>query len=281
MKKQDYFTLNKQTILNKIKEYDYVSTEQLKEILQAFKEESLVSTNLSFNAFLLKLIDEGITQNSVTIRGHIKIRYTFKKDFDIYNFCNALEKNSYFSMTTSLNIQGLSNYRSDYIFVSKERVARVEQDNIKLLQINIDNAFAKKPRRTTAYDKVENYMVIMLEANNTAAYEIIDYNGFKLSSVNRAFVEIISNIHYFQTSNKALELFSSIKNNLDIDKIYTILEKFDFIYPYFQLAGFYLENIGFSKNELIKYYKKKSELNFYTEKNRDTYLFDEHWNIYY
>jgi len=279
--KQDYFTSNKKDILKTIQAYDFLSQGQLKEILDQLKDKSLVSSSLSYNSFLLKLIDEGLSQKSITIRGHTKTRYTFSQDFNIYDFCNSLEKNSFFSMSTALNLQGLSNFRSDYIFVSKERSTRIEQGSITLNQENIDNAFSKKPRRTNAYDKIDNHIVVLLEANNTDGFGIVEYDGYKVSSINRVFVEMITNIHYFQSSQNLIQVFENIKNRLDIDKIYTIIEKFDFIYPYFQLAGFYLEQIGYSKDELSKYFAKKSELNFYTEKNKNHHEFDEYWKIYF
>ena len=193
----------------------------------------------------------------------------------------SLEKNSFFSISTALNLQGLSDFRSDYIFVSKERSTRIEQGSITLNQENIDNAFSKKPRRTNAYDKIDNHIVVLLEANNTDGFGIVEYDRYRVSSINRAFVEMITNIHYFQSSQNLIQVLENIKNRLDIDKIYTIIEKFDFIYPYFQLAGFYLEKIGFPKVELEKFYTKRSELNFYTQKNKNQYGFDGYWKIYY
>ena len=279
--KQDYFTLNKKEILKTIQACEFLSQEQLKEILQQLKDKSLVSSSLSFNSFLLKLIDEGLAQKSITIRGHIKTRYTFNADFNIYDFCNSLERNSFFSMSTALNLQGLSDFRSDYIFVSKERATRIEQGSVTLTQEDIDNAFSKKPRRTNAYDKINNHIIVLLETNNTDAFEIIEYDGYKVSSVNRAFVEMISNVQYLQSSEAIIEVFMKIKEKLNLDTIHTIIEKFDFIYPYFQLAGFYLEKIGFSEAELEKFYTKRSELNFYTQKNKNQYGFDEYWKIYY
>ena len=279
--KQDYFTFNKEDILKTIQAYEFLSQEQLKEILEQLKDKSLVSSSLSYNSFLLKLIDKGLIQKSITIRGHIKTRYTFSQDFNIYDFCNSLEKNSFFSMSTALNIQGLSDFREEYIFVSKERSTKIEQGNVTLTQENIDNAFSKKPRRTNAYDKIDNHVVVLLEANKTDTFEVIEYNGYRVSSVNRAFVEMITNVQYLQSSETIIEVFTKIKEKLNLDTIYTIIEKFDSIYPYFQLAGFYLEQIGLLKAELIKFYDKKSKLNFYTQKNKNHYEFDEYWKVYY
>lgn len=279
--KKDYFTLNKNQILTLFEHNEYFSIDEIKVILHSLKEQSLISNSLSLDSFLLKLIDEGLIQKSINIRGHLKTRYTFNKTFNVLDFCNSLSKNTFFSMTTALNIQGFTDFRNSYIFVSKERTKRVEQGSINLIQENIDNAFKKKPKRTTAHDKIENYNIILLEANNTNSFEIIKYNGYKISSINRSFVEIISNIHYFQSSSRVIEVFSKIKDSLNIDIIYDVIDNFKFIYPYFQLAGYYLERIGYSKDELLKFHSKKQNLKFYTEKNKDNYSFDSYWNIFY
>ncbi len=281
MKKKEFFASHLDEILQEIKKNDYLTQEKLFELLKELKEKSLVSKSLAFSHFLLKLIDEGLIQFSINIRGHLKVRYTMNKEFDVYKFCNSLEKNSYFLMTTSLNLQNLSTYKNDFIFISKERKIRNSFDRVTLNQENIDKAFSKKPRQTNAHDKLGDFRIIMLETNNTSSYEIINFKGFKISSINRAFVEIISNIHYFQTSSKVVELFKPIKNKLNLEVIYKVIEKFDFVYPYYQLAGFYLEKIGYEKKCLERFYLKKTDLKFYTEKNKDKYVFDEYWNIYY
>ena len=84
-------------------------------------------------------------------------------------------------MSTSLNIQGLSKYRNNFIFISKERTSRVEFDLKTLSQESIDNAFKKQARRTKALDQLNEYTIVLLETNYTNKYEIIDfdtaYNG--------------------------------------------------------------------------------------------------------
>ncbi len=121
----------------------------------------------------------------------------------------------------------------------------------------------------------------MLESNNTQGVGIINYNGYKVSSINRAFVEIISNIQYSKTPYDVIGEFRKLKDKLDINEIFKIIEKFDFIYPYYQLAGYYLEKIGFLKEELSRFFNNKTNLIFYTMKNKTNYDLDEYWGIKY
>lgn len=231
--------------------------------------------------FYSKLLEDGLISYTVTFRDIQKIRYTLNKEFNIYDFAYSLENKSFFPMFTSLNIQGLSNYRNNFVFISRERKERNNFISRSLTQDAIDKAFTRNPRRTKAYDVINGYNLVLLESNNTEGIGIINYNGYRVSSINRAFIEIISNIHYFISPNNVINEFKIIKNKLDIDEILKIIEKFDFVYPYYQLAGYYLEEIGFTKNELFKFYSKKSDLIFYTIKNKKKYEFNEYWNIKY
>ncbi|MCT7563043.1 hypothetical protein [Aliarcobacter butzleri] len=279
--REDYYTQNKKEILRIVKKKAFFSINDITSILDELKEENLVSNSLTQNDFYLKLLDDGLVAYTITIRDIEKIRYTLNKEFNIYDFVYSLEKNGFFSMFTSLNIQGLTNFRDNFIFISKERMKRVNFNSKDITQEAIDKAFTNKPRRTKAHDTIYNYNVVILESNNTQEIGIIKYKGYKISSINRAFVEIISNIQYSKTPDDVIYEFKNLKDKLDINEIFNIIEKFDFVYPYYQLAGYYLEKIGFLKEELSKFFNKKTDLIFYTIKNKEKYTLDEYWAIKY
>lgn len=279
--REDYYTQNKEQILYTLKKKGFFSINDITSILDELKEENLVSNSLTQNDFYLKLLDDGLVAHTITIRDIEKIRYTLNKEFNIYDFVYSLEKNGFFSMFTSLNIQGLTNFRDNFIFISKERMKRVNFNSKDITQEAIDKAFTNKPRRTKAHDTIYNYNIVILESNNTQEIGIIKYKGYKISSINRAFVEIISNIQYSKTPDDVIYEFKNLKDKLDINEIFNIIEKFDFVYPYYQLAGYYLEKIGFLKEELSKFFNKKTDLIFYTIKNKEKYTLDEYWAIKY
>ena len=279
--REDYYTKNKEQILYILNEKRFFSINDIANILDELKEKNLVSNSLSQNDFYLKLLYDGLRSHTITIRDVEKIRYTLNKEFNIYDFVYSLERNGFFSMFTSLNIQGFTNFRDNFIFISKERMQRVNFSSKNITQEAIDKAFSNKPRKTKAYNTIYNYNIVMLESNNTQGVGIINYNGYKVSSINRAFVEIISNIQYSKTPYDVIWEFRQLKDKLDINEIFKIIEKFDFIYPYYQLAGYYLEKIGFLKEELSRFFNNKTNLIFYTMKNKTNYDLDEYWGIKY
>jgi len=259
------------------------SDNDLKLILKVLKDEELVSKNLSSIAFFQKLKDEfALTTYSVQSDKIRKERYSIKK-IGIFNIVEAFEKNSFFSMSTSLNIQGLSDIKNNIIFYSKELSIKPGHDYIDydLTQEKIDNAYSKPYRKTKNIAKYKDKHLVYLTPKNTNQVGVILYDGYKVSSVNRVLIEMIVNVQYFKSFNDVIEIFIPLKKQLDPKKINKILKKMNFIYPYLQLLGYALEEIGFNRNELIDFNKNKSEFVFYTNKNSKVYDYSEYWNIRY
>lgn len=282
MGRKELFTINKNKIINYIKIYPfYYSKNDLQEVLYLLKEKKLVSESLYFDKFFNKLIDNNLQTYTLKIKDKYYTRYSLIDSFDEYKFAATISKKSFFSMTTSLNIQKLSDYRDDFIFISKELNKR-NLISTGLEQKNINNSFKNKNYRyTNNIGQLNNKNYILLSPKYSNNYEIIEFNGFKVSSINRVLVEMIINIQYFQSSENIIQIFRPIKDKLDLLKIFTLLNKLNYIYPYYQSLGFFLEKIGFSKKELKIFKNETSKFDFYTEKLKESYLYDDYWKIYY
>lgn len=278
--RKDYLSINQDEIISKAKEFKFHDIGSLRGLLKFLKESKLVSQTLSFDSFLRRLIDLGLHQQTLFINEKNLTKYTFQKDFDLYEFVLSLHKNSFLSMSSALNVQGLSTYRDEFIFASQELSLKQCVDS-SLLQENVDKAFRKEYRRTHSVGKLKNKTIILLSPKYTDQYQVIDYKGLRVSTINRALVEMIVNVQYFRNAQEIIDVFQTIKNRIDIDTVFDVVKQFDFIYPYYQSVGFYLEKIGFTKDELKKFKEMVSNIKFYTEKSKENYSYNEYWNMYY
>lgn len=280
--KRDLFTKNQDTILEELSQYKILSTEQLSSFLDKFKDNGLVTKNLYYSKFLLKLIDLGLQQHTVLIKGVSKTRYTFHERLDEYAFVDSFEKNGFFSMSTALNIQGYSSFNDNFIFYSNEQPSKEEYSSKEALsQESIDKAFSKEYRYTHKRVKYLDKSIVLLNPKHTNEIGVINFNGFKVSSINRAFVEMFVNLQYFKSFDTLLKVFEPLKNQLNQKQIFNIIKEFNFIYPYFQFFGFALEKLGFERDKLIEFSNEIQDLKFYTQKNLKKYTLDNYWNIYY
>lgn len=291
MGRKELFNANKTYILKQFKKKPfYFSNVDISRIKDELKKKSLIPENMSYDRFFNRLIDEGLNTFTLSIQGSYKTRYSFKKNLDHDLFASILSgKKTFLSMTTSLRFQGLTDYRNDVIFISREQSDKGYYDHENVLEQNaIDKAFRQgTPRYSNSIGELDGKNYVFLSPKYSDCYGVITMkNGVKVSSINRSFVEMIINIHYFKTYTTIINIFKPLKEKLDIKEIYEFIKLLNYIYPYFQCAGFYLEQIGFCKDELIEFKNCVSNLNFYTQKRKaeivgEDYLFNEYWKMYY
>jgi len=291
MGRRELFNTNKNYILKHFKKKPfYFSNVDISKIKDELKEKSLIPENMSYDRFLNKLKDEGLNTFTLSIQGSYKTRYSFKKNLDHDLFASILSgKKTFLSMTTALRLQGLTDYRNDVIFISREQSNKgyYKHENV-LKQAAIDKAFRQgTPRYSNSIGELDGKNYVFLSPKYSDCYGVITMkNGVKVSSINRSFVEMIINIQYFKTYTTIINIFKPLKEKLDIKEIYRFIEILNYTYPYFQCAGFYLEQIGFCKDELIEFKSSISNLNFYTQKKKpekvgEDYLLNKYWKMYY
>lgn len=278
--RQDYFTKNKAQIKSIAEQTDSYSLPDLRALLEKCKEKKLVSLSMKFGNFYDRLVEIGLLSFSILFNDGYLTRYSFHENIKDEKLLLSLKKSAFLSMSSSLNYQGLSSFRDDFVFISQEQSPKEHSHKIDLTQEAIDSAFEKDYRRTHKIGEYHNKHIVFLEPKNTRNFGVIDVNGISVSSVNRALVEMIVNVQYFKSSRDVINVFSKIKDHIDVDEVFEVLEKFDFIYPYYQSIGYVLEEIGFSKKELHKFKERVSKFDFYTDKKQKNYKKIPYWKMY-
>ena len=251
------------------------------DIYSYVQQKRYIAQSLNIHEFIGFLADKSLLYSfSISINGKIYTRYKQNNQFDIYPFVYSFEKNGFFTMSTALKLQGLADYKSSIIFYSHELTIKYNKKNT-LQQEDIDKAFMKGYRYTKKIASYLDYTIVVLEPKHTDRFEVIDIDGFQVSSINRALVEMIINIQYFKSYENLLEIFMPIKKHLNIEKIFLVLKTMNLIYPYFNSIGFFLEHLGFSKQKLQIFKQEMTKLKFYLEKKKESYQYDEYWQIYF
>ncbi len=272
---------NKDIISNMLHEKAIFHRNELNAVIFELKHKRLISQSISYHSTYEFFLQLGLFVHVVELNGKFVERYSMKKNIDIYQLANSIKANSFFSMSTALNLQKYTNFMDEFVFVSSEQSAKTSYEKYELSQESIDRAYRKEYRVTKKYGLFQDVHIVQLYPKNNNKFEVIDFNGFKISSINRAFVEMVVNVQYFRSSRVILQIFSDLTLELDVNRIFKAIESFNFIYPYYQLFGHLLERLGFIRASLKQFEQKISDLKFYTDKNQQDYLYDEYWKVYY
>jgi hypothetical protein len=75
--------------------------------------------------------------------------------------------------------------------------------------------------------------------------------------------------------------YESAKERLSINKLLATVKRLDFIYPYHQAIGFYLEKVGYTKSQLEPFKKLGIDMDFYLAHDMKSRDFATEWRVYH
>jgi hypothetical protein len=202
---------------------------------------------------------------------------------DRFNIAQTIKKEGYISYYSALQIHQLTLQNPKSVYISFDKYGINEKGDY-LLQEAVDNAFSKPQRQTSE--------IYLSEINDTRYYLIqkktdsVDVgisinNGLRYTDLERTLIDVAIRPAYSGGVFEVLEAFINAKKSVDLDKLMNYLNQLDYIYPYHQLIGFYLEKAGYNNDLIVPFYLRKKDLKFYLTYNISKRRLDEKWNIYY
>lgn len=197
-----------------------------------------------------------------------------------------LKNNTYLSHYSAMVIHGLTNQIPKTLYVSKEQSLKKSVRN-ELLQDTIDNAFSKPQRKPAEYYEYDEYRCILLKgkhANRAGVTRINSVFGQNLpvTNIERTLIDIVVRPDYSGGVTEILKAYERAAENVSVNKMKAIFSKLDFIYPYHQAIGFYLERSGKYKEAQIDLFSKmEKKIDFYLAYGMKEMEYDPKWRIYY
>lgn len=217
--------------------------------------------------------------------GSIKLIYS-KPDTSHLDIGLTIKKNGYLSNYTAMQIHQLTLQIPKSIYVSYNKIESKNfvSNNYELLQEDVDRAFSKPQRITSESYKSENdnfRFFFIQKAFKETNIGIVWNNGITYTDLERTLIDICVRPSYSGGVFEVLEAFEKAKDKVDIPKLYKYLIALDYIYPYHQLIGFYMDRSGFNEDQTNLFLKNRSNYIFYLTYNMSNKEYNEKWNIYY
>jgi predicted transcriptional regulator of viral defense system len=204
----------------------------------------------------------------------------------IFSIVLTLKPESYFTHYTAMYIHELTEQMPRSIFLNFEQQKHLDPGG-SLEQGNIDKAFSRPPRVTNTIANIDDYTVYLLNGKHTGRLGVIDYydsakNKLYVTNIERTLIDITVRPTYSGGVSEILKAYERAAGRVSINKLSAMLADLNYIYPYHQAIGFYLERAG-------AYKKAQIDLMDQIEKKHDFYLahqmkeveYSEKWKLYY
>lgn len=212
----------------------------------------------------------------------IFVRYVYG-EFSIYDIAVSLYNRSYLSHYSAMFLHGLTNQIPKTVYTTHEQSTKPYKKAV-LTQSGIDYAFSQPQRRAETRGMWEDYIILLLNGKNSNRTGVMTATKgtYSYTTLERTLIDIAVRPNYAGGAFSVLEAYrNALEQDLSIIKLVRTLNSLDYIYPYHQAIGFYLEKAGYRGKAIASLKDKPMEFDFYLDYQIEAKQYSSEWKIYY
>lgn len=260
---------------------------ELKEVLAKNREKWKIAISTDNDKFISFVTGKGLLEEIIFSHEKEDERKLYKKpSADLISTFPALRRSAYYTHYTAMHLHNLTLQipKTVYLNFEHSNPYSTRPNNAELLQESIDKAFAKPQRASANYYSHKGTKVYLLNGKYTGRLGVIADNEesakYYYTDLERTLIDITIRPAYSGGIYEVLEAYENAKERIDVDKLLKYVDALNYIYPYKQLIGFYLDRAGYGQYE-TEVFKKDMRFDFYTSYSIKRAEYDSEWRIYY
>ena len=252
-------------------------------------EQNRAFWRLSSRTGLRKFIEFLLEKSDLRIKEIIPVNHDISaiyryvwKEASPFEIALSLKKDAYLCHGTAVAIHGLNDQIPSRLYLNKEQSPKSGSGG--LTQAGIDRAFANQQRETRLVYRFDETEVAVVWGKNTGNLEVIEMNyggaNLRVTSVERTLIDIAVRPAYAGGPLQVLAAYRGAMEKVSVGVLIATLRKLEYIYPFHQAIGFYMERAGYPESK----YKRLKELglkfDFYLSYGVKDPEYVPNWRIY-
>ncbi len=208
-------------------------------------------------------------------------RYVWK-DASPYEIALSMKHGAYLSHGTAMFLLGLTKQSPERIYVNSEQSPKPGSGY--LTQEGIHRAFAGKQRESQFVFKFQDSEALLLWGKHTGQLGVVDLDhsgiNLRVTGLERTLIDLAVRPSYAGGVYEVLAAYRRAKDRISMRALLSILKKLDYVYPYHQAVGFYMQRAGFTKSQYKGLKNVGLNFDFYLAYSLKDKQYDPEWRLY-
>jgi hypothetical protein len=205
-------------------------------------------------------------------------------EFTMYHLGVSLRQGAYLSHVSALLLQGLTDQIPRTIYVNYEQSPKPKSGT--LTQEAINRAFSHKQRKSKYIFSYEEWQMVILSGKHTGRLGVEPMKSSQgepltVTGLERTLIDVVVRPDYAGGVYQVLQAFKSARNRLSVNVMLATLKKLDYVYPYHQAIGFYLQRAGYEPERWERIRKLPQEFDFYLAHDIRDRDYDQSWRLFF
>ena len=202
-----------------------------------------------------------------------------------YLLALSLRKAGYLSHLTAVFLHSLTDQIPKTIYVNFEQSPKPRPGG-RMTQEAIARAFANQQRRTNYVFRYKDWQIAILSGKQTGRLGVITTRtpqgeSLDITNLERTLIDIAVRPEYAGGVYQVLQAFRSAEQQMSVNALLAILKGLDYIYPYHQAIGFYMQRAGYEESRWGRLKQLGFKYDFYLAHGIRDNMYDSEWRLFY